>query len=462
MRALLLAWLAVGAALVAGCADAPDPRADLVPYPRVGDAAVYEATGAYVELSRWENGHMLVGAQRVAFTVRDADAMLDGARQAHDAYRVDVTVGGARKAEHYISQQQHARIQSLYPLSQDQSVLAFDERSFPWLFGASALFGEALSLGTVVPLRMEDNLGGGGDALASLAWRVTGEDEAGWTLALEGSSSIEGELVLARGDAWPTRARLTVKDDGLAPHVRIDAAYPATMEARRVELTRGDVPLSPRNSGASFVADDAVARAAWSGEAPPDGDATYAPYLLADAMRDAKLLDRGLAAWLAAADDPRLYRATHKVLPVANETGALPETSAPYWLLQWMEKGDTYYEVQVERPGLDRLGVGVPRVVKSGPTEGPGDESHGWFAKDALPADLVTLAEGVRIVKTTFGAQGVQIFLRSFADPPGYSYFLDGGWDGPNGERGRYTVVYNPQTGFIEEATGPVAVLVAG
>ena len=86
--------------------------------------------------------------------------------------------------------------------------------------------------------------------------------------------------------------------------------------------------------------------------------------------------------------------------------------------------------------------------------EKPSSANHGWFAKDALPAQLVPLSEGVRTVKAVFGAPQVQIFLRSFAQPPGYSYFIDGGWD--QGESKRYTVVYNPETGLLEEATGPV------
>jgi hypothetical protein len=102
--------------------------------------------------------------------------------------------------------------------------------------------------------------------------------------------------------------------------------------------------------------------------------------------------------------------------------------------------------------------VGVPRIEATGPAEAPANEDHGWFDAAAVPETIVPLSEGIRIMRDVFGAQQVQVFLRSFANPPGHTYYIDGGFDGTPGEGGvgRYTVVYNPNTGLIEQATGPV------
>jgi hypothetical protein len=136
-----------------------------------------------------------------------------------------------------------------------------------------------------------------------------------------------------------------------------------------------------------------------------------------------------------------------------------------------VDKQETYYQVQMGRlqaangtlpapPAApvplprEAPAVGVPRVESSGPAQAPASSNHGWFAQDAVPAKLVTLSQGIDVVRAVFGAKGIEIFLRSFQDPPGYQYFLDGGWDGDKGEKGRYTVVYDPQKGLIQEATG--------
>lgn len=453
VRATLLALLLLAATL-AGCASPPDSRASLVAYPKLGDVVTYTASGTYLELARWENGHPITSTGEIKFEVAPGESALDGARQVHETYRVHTRMEGARHAELFVLPARHAIVQSYYPLSQDQGIVAFDERSFPWLFGASALFGQELVSGAEYSLRLEDNLGAGAHAPA-LSWRVLGEDNDSVKVELVGSSSIDGALWFERGSAWPVRATITIHDDGLAPQIRVDGAYPATMDARRSTITPGGESLPPRRGGFSFAPDASVSFAPWDGEKPPDGDAASVPYLLSSAVSDAKLLDKGLVDFLAASNDPRLYRATFKqgVLN-ASPTGPIAEVSAPYWLLQFMNKAESFYEVQLERVDLPVGGRGVPRVLSSGPVDGPKDASHGWFAKTDLPEELVPLSEGMRVVRQLFGADGIQIFLRSFSDPPGYSYFLDGGWEA--GESSRYTVVYNPTTGFVEEATGPV------
>ena len=463
MRVPLLAALLLLPAW-AGCAEPEDTRANLVPYPRMGDVATYEVTGALVDLARWENAHPFAsGRGTVAWEVSAGGSVIDAARGVHDAFKVTRKVGEGgglvEQAQLYVSPAHEAVIQSFYKLSQDQSVLAFDERGYPWLWGTSVLFGEQLKEGGVVALTLPDNLGRG--VSAPLAWRVEGREEDGaWRLALSGNDSIEARAWVEPGVAWPQRVEVTLKDAGLAPLVRADAALPAHMEARRVDVKVGGESVAPRNRDAGFVDDAGAKRLTWDGEKPPDGDAGYVPYALGDAVRDAKLLDAGLQQWLASAQDPRLYRGTFKMVPLSAGPANVSGQTAPYWLLQFMEKGGRYYEVQVERvdppaaPPPLPTPAGVPRVVGSGPVDAPKDENHGWFPKDAPPADLVPLSEGVRIVREVFGATQVEIFLRSFADPPGYSYYIDGGME-PGGV-GRYTVVYNPATGRLEDATGPV------
>jgi hypothetical protein len=454
VRVALALALALAPAL-AGCASkAPDAPA-LVPYPRLGDAVAYAASGAYVEFARWENGHpFATGAGRVRFEVGAAPKVIDGARQVHAAFRVATTVDGAKHAELFVAPEHEAIAQSVYPLSRDQSVVAFDERGLPWLFGASALFGRDLGA------RTEFAVGS-----ATLAWVPDGREGDAVRMKLAGSPALEGELWMQPGSPWPLRASLAIRDASLAPAIRVDGAYPASMVAERADATLGSGEIPPRSSAARFGDDASVQRVAWDGEKPPDGAAGYVLYALADAARDAKLLDKGLADWLAAAGDPRVYRATFKMIPL-NGTGPLNDTLVPYWLIEWMEKGGKFYQVEIERVDappaplpLPLPATGAPRVLSSGPAEAPKDASHGWFPKDAEPDRLVPLSEGVRVVRATFGAQGIQIFLRSFANPPGYAYFLDGGWD--KSEADRYTVVYDPAAGLIQEATGRVTVRLA-
>lgn len=454
-RPVLLGALLLLAALLAGCGSAPDPRAGLVPYPKVGDVVTYEASGALVEISRWENGHaFLAPAAKVRFTLAESPRVLDAARQVHPAFKVTTEVAEAgafvRHSDRYVSPEHQAVIQALYPLSQDQAVLSFDERGFPWLWGASALFGADLGRQESVAFALPDNLGRGADRV--LAWRVEGTETVDGVeatrLALEGAPGLEGTLWMQPGSPWPLKASLRVLTDELAPHVRVDGATPVSMEARRVEVQEGATHLPARNRGTSFAMTDAsLARAAFDGEKPPDGDPAYVPYPLGQAVADAKLVDRGLAAWLDAAEDPRLYRATYIEAPAPTQ-GVRNLT----WLLAWMDKGDRYYTMQIYRLDPSVLGLGVPLLNGSGPSPPPREPNHGWFPPDAVEPQFVPLSEGVRLVRDVFGAQRVEIFLRSFADPPGYSYYVDGGFEGA----GRYTVVFNPNTGLVENATGPV------
>lgn len=446
------------AATTAGCVDdemAPDV---VVPYPHVGDVATYEATGALVEIARWENAHAFVsGSARVRFALAESAPVLDGARSVHEAFLVTTStseVGGFIKhSERYVSPAHQATVQALYPISQDQSVLSFDERGYPWLFGASVLFGAEVSREPRHEFRLPDNLGRGRDMV--LAWVVKGVEEVdgapAWRLDLEGNASISGSVWFEAGNAWPVKATLTLHDDGLAPGVRSDGAYPASIEARRVELQQGGgASVPPRDHAARFVADAHATRLAWDGEAPPDGDAGYIAYPLGEAIRDAKLLDVTLQQWLDAADDPRVYRGTY-----GNKPGPAEGTDSPMWYVQFVDKDENYFEVEVERVQTPLAPLGAPRVNRSGPAEAPRDTAHGWFAAQDVPASFVPLSEGVRIMKDVFGAPDVQIFLRSLKEPAGYSYYIDGGFEV---DGGRYTVVYAPNTGFIEEATGPVSV----
>jgi len=457
-RALLLALL-VAAPALAGCADDDGASRDtLVPYPRMGDEATYRVD-RYVEIARWENGH--VGPLDVRFRVQESAPVLDAARAAYDAFRVSVEAGGAKQADLFVSPAHEALVQAVYPLAGDQSIVAFDERGFPWLFGASALFGENVAQGRSVAFVVPDTLGG--KAGLALRWVSQGaqslDGRSTTKLVLEGNDSIAGALWLD-GSAWPLRASLTIKDASVAPLLRIDGELPATMDARRVALAQGKDPVPPRNRAASFGPDPAAAREAWDGFAPPDGPDAYETYTLGAALADAKLLDPGAQQWLKGASDPRLYRATFKTLE-----GPAQGTTNATWLLVFVDKDEHYYAVQMGKlmgatPSLPAAppaalpATGVPRVESSGPYAPPASANHGWFDKAAVPERLVPLSAGVKIVQQTFGAKGVEIFLRSFADPPGYAYFLDGGWDGEKGEKGRYTVVYDPNTGLLQEATG--------
>jgi hypothetical protein len=470
-RLALLAVVVCVAPAFAGCAQDPGAsRETLVPYPRLHDAVTYDVQGAYVELARWENGHSATGAQQVRYRVEPGPGAYDGSRALHPTFLVMTEVGStaalARHADLYVSPEHEGVVQSVYPLAGDQSVVAFDERGYPWLFGASALFGQDVGAGKSVAFALPANLGPGTGL--NLSWRVAGSEDVAGTratkLVLEGSPSIAGALWMAPGSPWPLKADVTLKDAGVEPALRADGAYPARLTATRVRVEAGSEPVPPRNRAAAFAEDAAAASAAqaWDGFAPPDGPGAYEPYLLSDAIRDARLLDPGVQGWLKAADEPRLYRATFKEIPTPID-GIRNET----WLLVFVDKADTYYQAQMGRlqptnattgglPGtpVPLPGLGAPRVEQSGPAEAPASSNHGWFARDAVPAKLVPLSMGVQIVRQMFGAKDVQIFLRSFQSPPGYQYFLDGGWDGEKGEKGRYTVVYDPQTGFVQEATG--------
>lgn len=454
-----VAALLLLAALLAGCFGGEgDARGGLVPYPRVGDVAVYEASGALVEFARWENGVPFAAptAQVRLTLVASADAM-DGARAQHAAFKLvtDVAEAGVfdMRSERWISPRHEAVVQSYFPLSQDQSIVAFDERGYPWLWGASVLLGEELTEGASFAFETPDNLGVG--AAPAFAWTVVGEEDGLVKLQLSGPS-VEGALWMEPGSPWPARVELRLlAEDGLAPHVRSDGGLPASISARRVSLSQGAEPVPARDRGASFAPDVSAVRTAWDREMPPDGDITALLYPLSEAARDAKLLDRALAQWFAAADAPILYRATYQ-----EEPGLLDGSTSALWLLQWVDKSDAYYEVQISRLHAPPLPVGLPRVESSAPAEPPANEAHGWFDPAGVPELVVPLSEGIRIVREEFGAGPVQVFLRSFASPPGHSYFLDGGWE--EGGVGRYTVVYNPNTGFIEEATGPVQPRLAG
>lgn len=447
-------------ALVAGCfGGTDDARAALVPYPRVGDVAVYEISGGFVDLARWENGVAMPRGQ-VRFTLSPSPDAIDGARAVHPVVKLTTELAQAGvfdlHSERFVAPRHQSVVQAVYPLSQDQSIVSFDERGFPWLFGASALIGEEVREGARVGFELPDNLGRG--ATIRLAWAYAGVEDGLLKLDLEGEGA-SGSVWLGASSPWPERVSLTVTN-ALAPHVRVQSGDSLTMDARLLSLTAGAEPMPPRDREATFAADRSAVRTAWDGEKPPDGDITTISYPLSEATRDAKLLDKPLADWLASARSPILYRATFQ-----EEPGEVEGSTSAHWLLQWVDEGNSYYEVQISKlfapplPLPPPVPVGVPRIEASGPAQAPSDPNHGWFPPDAVPESVVPLSEGIRIVRDVFGAQGVQIFLRSFLDPPGHSYFLDGGFE--EGGPGRYTVVYNPNTAFIEEATGPVGARLA-
>ncbi len=426
----------------------------LVPYPHMGDVATYDVSGGLFEFSRWENGIAFPsGRGQVRLSLSESPPVIDGARAIHDVFRVtsERNSGGGfvKQAERFVTARHEAVVQASYPLSQDQSIVAFDERGFPWLFGASVLFGADPARDASTPFTLWDNLGRSNPI--NLSWdvqpgteRVDGMRTTRFDLA--GTPSLTASLWLAPGSPWPVKARFVVNDAGLAPHVRTEST-PFTMEARLVGVTEGTSSVQARDRSAGYSEDNLVARLDWDGEKPPDGTTSALPYRLDAAVSDAKTLDLPLSQWLAAANDPRVYRATFQ-----EEAGPAPGTNVPSWLVQFVDASNTYYEVEIERVDVAAVNVGVPRVTRSGLAEPPADKNHGWFPANALREDLVPLDEAIRIVRDVFGAEGIQVFLRSFIDPPGYSYFIDGGFDGV----GRYTVIYNPETGFIEEATGPV------
>lgn len=463
MRPPLALALVLALALPAGClGGGDDARASLVPYPRIGDVAVYEITGGYLDFARWENGLPMPTAQ-VRFTLSSSPDVLDGARALHPAFKVTTEIAAAGVfdllSERWVSPRHQAVVQARYPLSQDQSIVAFDERGFPWLWGASALFGEDLAAGSGA-FEIPDNLGRG----VSLPFRWISEAESAGTTRVDLiGAGANGSLWLPPASPWPERVSLRIGPE-IAPHVRVQASEPFTMGARLVSLSRGVDSVDPRDRAAGFGPDGSVALQPYDGEKPPDGDITAISYPLADAVAEAKLLDKPLQDWLAAADAPILYRGTFQ-----EEAGPVDGSKSALWLLQWVDKSDAYYEVQISKtfppdaslPGALPVPLaGIPSIESSAPAQPPADGNHGWFDPAALPPKLVPLSEGIRVVREVFGATSVQIFLRSFADPPGYSYFLDGGFE--DGGVGRYTVVYNPSTAFIEQATGPVQPRLAG
>lgn len=465
--------LVLATLLLAGCfGGSEDPRGGLVPYPRLGDVAVYEATGALVELARWENGVPFAAASaQVRFTIAQSADAIDAARAQHASFQLTTELAEAGvfdlRSERLVSVRHQAIVQSYHPLSQDQAIVAFDERGYPWLWGASALIGEELVEGARLPVMLPDNLGLGETRSLEL---VVGPDvrldERDLTRVDLRGAGVNGTLYMEPGTPWPYRVTLAL-DEAAAPHLRSDGGFPVTLDARRVSLVPGNDPLPPRDRSASFGPDASALRSRWNREMPPDGDITAILYPLSEAARDAKLLDRALADWLAAADTPLLYRATFQ-----EEPGELDGSTSAHWLLSWVSRDDRYYEVQVSRLHASGLPLGVPRIEATGPAQAPSNEDHGWFDPASVPESVVPISEGIRIMRDVFGAEQVQLFLRSFATPPGHSYFIDGGFDGTPmsaaettrpaggvgieaGGVGRYTVVYNPNTGLLEHATGP-------
>ncbi len=458
--AVVLVVLASG---LAGCASPGPSGGGVLARPRIGDVAEYVLAGHLVEFARWANGVPLVGAEnRLVLRVAAQEGLaLDGFRARHAVFRVDeeLSTGGALAPlrSWLVSPEQAAVVQGAAPLAGEDAVVSFDERGYPWAWGASAFHGETLAVGRGADVVLLANAG----QAAPLAIRleVVGMDrvrerDAFRVTAVPGpgfAAPAAWTLWLAPDVPYPLRVEATLPRGTWEPFVRLDTSVEAvTMRAELASITRGDVPLPPRNSGARWLDEPVEAEfVAWDREKPPDGGTAYAPFVLAEAVEWAETFDSGFRAWREAHPRSLLYRATHFAKP-----GPIGGVRTFVWLVQHVSEDDAYYEVQVERsiadavPGLP----GLTRATLSRPATAP-EGDHGWFPPDDLPDRLLTIGSGVEIMRDVFQPSGVEIFVRSFTDPVGYAYYVDGGFEEP---AGRFTVIVNAQSGFLQAAVGPV------
>lgn len=463
-RAAVLLALLVAPAF-AGCATPGAVDAAELARPRIGDRVEYDVGGHLVEFSRWANGFRLSGSSpRLAIEVDAVDGLaLDGFRARHEVVRVreELATGGAFATHRdlLVSTTHAAIVQGYAPLSGEDGVVSFDERGYPWAWGASLFHGRPLAVGLVVEASLPAN--GGQPAPLPLVFEVTAAERVG------GRDAFRVDVTRARGDAswsiwlapdvpYPVQVEVALPRDAWSPFVRLDDPVTERLEfsATLASYVVGSTPVPPATASAEWLEEPTAAVfEEWDREVPPDGLGEYAPFLLHEAVTWAKTVDPGFSRWFTQHAGAILYRATYLARP-----GDVPGATTHVWLVQYVSKENEYYEVQVERT-VPNAAAGVPgltRIATSGVAEPPRGE-HGWFDTALLPSRILAIDSAVTIMRDVFEPDGVQIFVRSFDDPAGYSYYVDGGFEE---ELGRYTVIINAQTGFIQAAVGPRAPVV--
>lgn len=459
MRVALACLLVVAPAL-AGCTTPSAAVEEPLALPRIGDRAEYAVSGHLVELARWANGFAITGADaRLTLAVEEGPRALDGFRSPHETFLVREELGDAGALsphrDLYVSEALGAVVQSFTPLGAGDVVVGFDERGYPWAWGASLWHGARLEAGATAPLVLPAN--GGQAAPLALTLRVASAERVGAREAVKVEAlglpdGASWAIWLAPGVPVPVKVEVRMPPKALDPFVRTDDATPESLrfDAELASFTRGDGrELARAAEGAPFESGQADAEfSAWNREHPPDGRSPrYAPFVLAEAVAWAKLADRAFASWFESHDGAILYRATYLA-----KAGAIPGTTTHVWLVQYVSRENAFYEVVVERTLGGGSATGVTQVTSSNEAEPP-EGNHGWFATEALPDELLTLDSGVAVMRALFAPRGVEIFLRSFESPPGYAYYIDGGFEDP---KLRYTVIVNAQTGFVQAAVGPV------
>ncbi|HVL49352.1 MAG TPA: hypothetical protein VM889_12400 [Candidatus Thermoplasmatota archaeon] len=451
VRALPVLLLVLPA--LAGCLGATSEGPVDVPPFRAGDAATYVVTGTYLEAARlWNAVPLPTGSATLAFETRAAEPILDGALARRAVMEVETRLGTAKPHLRWVDSD--GVVASFLPLSEEgHNALSFEERGFPWAFGASVLAGRALAPGDRFPFTLQ-NLGGQAAPLA-LAWRVERVEAGRATVALDHDRhGFSATLVLDAASAFPLEARWNVTaESDLGRFLRLSPGDHA-MTAARTSASTGSGPAPPTAPAAAARA-DAIVFAPHHRVHPPDGAPPAVAFALADAVAAARSHD-GARAWLASRPDAIVARATYHA-PARPEGAptAIPGMATHAWLVQFVGRDEAFFEAMVERVVANATGAAVAtRVTKAGPVEPPRG-GQGWIDPASWPAEMTTIASAVAVVREGFAPAGVEIFVRSFARPgqTGYFYLIDGGFEKP---LGRYTVTVDARTGYVMSAVGPV------
>ncbi|HLE97642.1 MAG TPA: hypothetical protein VI997_09765 [Candidatus Thermoplasmatota archaeon] len=442
-RTSLVTLACLALASLAGCFGGPDlPTSLVVPPPRIGDVVEYEVTGEYAELVRWEP-ELPIPIARVRVSVGADGERIDAGLRRDATYAVRTEADGGAGWQlldtRFVATGSHTVVQMLVPFNETERVVSWEEHGAPWLFGASALFGRTVDGALDAPVPAV----AGQDAPLPLPFRVVMEDDGPFRVTAEGPVSLE--YAWRPGETYPESFRVVVHEDAGG---FVAAGFPrdADFEGRKVSESRG-VDVLPQHGVEPEVPPAVAALARFDGRKPPEaGDALVFP--LKDAMRAAETQDLGLRAFLDAAPESVLYRATYYLAAPA-AAGAPRE---PTWNLAYVSPEEAYYEAKVGRIA----GLAIHRTYESGPVEPPRGE-HGWIDPATLPGQMLPLDAAVARFTETFAAASYEIFVRSFAGdartPAGYYYLIDGGFEEPGG---RYTTTWNAQTGRLESAVGPV------
>ncbi|MHB8603738.1 MAG: hypothetical protein ACYDCK_00675 [Thermoplasmatota archaeon] len=499
MRVALVLLLLVSPAFLAGCArPAVTPTGATLALPHIGDSATYVAHGAFLDFRRWANGFTLPPTgESITLAIGASGAAVDGTRRNWSAFEATLSDTSGTISREFVSPEHASLVQSWSPLNGEQAVLAFDERGYPWAWGASVLQGRPLTAGRVESFSLPANAREGASASdpqgvpLALSFRIGAVEPVpyetppvdktmfarpanGVRVELAENASVDWRLWFDPSIPYPLRIEAHWRNGGLAPYVRVDQADAPLLvfTADLVAFTRGATSTPPRDSTATFPTEQVgAALETWDGTAPPEGAPGYEPFALSEAIQWASLTDAPWKQWSAAHPDAHLYRATYSAAP-----GAVAGSVAHSWLVYYVSSANDYYAFEVNRtqpasaptipPPLDAAPIpaaGVTQTVMSGPADAPRGE-HGWFAADRLPKKLLTLSSAVALVEGTFREPRVEIFLRSFTDPVGYGYYIDGGV-GQASDAGkkpdRFTVIVSAESAFIEAAVGPVKPLVA-